>query len=202
MEMRRLAILPKTALVLGAGLLPALVSSGAAAQGGQVHCPPANTQFIFAGTDAVVSVGDAGGDVCKLRNGRTGQIFEQVLGAFTVSAPYVRGNLDKIRSLAPLQVGKTVSFTYPDGPGTADESAWRYDVTIEKQETITVPAGRFPTYVIRMVETAYGGRAKWERKWWYAPVLGYAIRFDFQTMEGSPPRYPPDKWQLVEIRTP
>ena len=197
--MRRLAIFPKAAVVLGAGLFSVIGPSGAAAQAGQVHCPPANTQFIFAGTDAVVSLGDAGAEVCKLRNGRTGQIFEQVLGAFPVSAPYVRSNLDKIRSLAPLQVGKTVSFTYPEA---ADESAWRYDVTVEKQETITVPAGRFPTYVIRMVETAYGGRAKWERKWWFAPVLGYAIRFDFQTMEGSPPRYPPDKWQLVEIRTP
>jgi hypothetical protein len=199
MEMRGLAIFSKAALVLGVGLLHGLGPSDASAQGGQVHCPAANTQFIFAGTDAVVSVADAGGDVCKLRNGRTGQIFEQVLGAFTVSAPYVRSNLDKIRSLAPLQVGKSVSFTYPEA---ADESAWRYDVAIEKQETITVPAGRFPTYVIRMVETAYGGRAKWVRKWWYAPVLGYAIRFDFQTLEGSPPRYPPDKWQLVEIRMP
>ena len=49
-----------------------------------------------------------------------------------------------LRQLFPLQTGNTASFTIlPEGVGE-----WRLTYTVHGRQTLTVPAGRFETWVI------------------------------------------------------
>lgn len=85
-------------------------------------------------------------------------------------------DLDTYATIWPLEVGKSVSFelTIP-----SKDEVWRYTNTIRVvgTETIRLPFGEVDTYVL-VVRTEGTNNSYWfERRAWYAPSIGWPIRF-------------------------
>jgi hypothetical protein len=95
-----------------------------------------------------------------------------------------------IDAIGPLEAGKTARIaaraisihTHPRNKEvTRTEAAAVTVLTVEKHETIEVPAGRFKTVVLRMeAESAPGSPAvhRVYRRYWYAPALGWYVRYE------------------------
>ena len=99
-------------------------------------------------------------------------------------------------------MGKTISFSDSGASNVGGNGAWNYTVSIEKKETVKTPADSLPSFVILQIEQTHGPGGRWERRWWYAPLVGYVVKFDFKTVHGNPPPNYPKNWELVEIRKP
>ncbi|MEO5378001.1 MAG: hypothetical protein H7832_09515 [Magnetococcus sp. DMHC-6] len=79
----------------------------------------------------------------------------------------------------PLTVGKSETFTKRyqlDGQEREHKLTW----LVEGQEEITVPAGKFNSWVILF--TARSTRSDWQsiERWWYVPEIRYYVRLDYQ----------------------
>lgn len=180
----------------------AIFPQNAVAQSGEVRCPAPKTQFRTSLGGAAESLGDVGGFVCRFKDLKTGKTAERILGAFDFETPIVKANIDKFRSLIPLQVGKSMSWSFSGASNLGGSGDWYYTISIEKYETITIPVGTLPSFVILQVEQTHAGGGRWERRWWYSSLLGHIIKFEFKTVRGNPPPNYPKNWELIEIRSP
>jgi hypothetical protein len=97
-------------------------------------------------------------------------------------AAAVQREVDK---LWPLQAGKSVSFQ-GDLPGpTAAALKFQYDVTVEKTETVNVPAGTFATFVIKWEQSAQGQPAfHGIQTLWWSPALGFPVKREIKILQG------------------
>lgn len=91
--------------------------------------------------------------------------------------------------LFPLQVGKAVSFTRR----WAGE-AWRDRIEVQTTERVTVPAGTFDTFVLLRVSEQVGGEWRAEQRTWYAPELGWVVKFEGFNNQGAG-----ERWQAVSF---
>jgi len=41
----------------------------------------------------------------------------------------------------------------------------------------------------------------WQRRYWYAPQVGYAVKFEYQAIRGNPPQNYPKDWMLTGLKT-
>jgi hypothetical protein len=100
----------------------------------------------------------------------------------------------EVESLWPLQVGKHSSTDMITQQGGRN---LRWDVV--RTETVTVPAGTFPTYVVEKRERSSDESYLANERWWYAPQLGFPVKYEQELVRGIE-RYAP--WELVSIRYP
>ena len=91
--------------------------------------------------------------------------------------------------LFPLQVGKAVTFTRR----WAGE-AWHDRIEVQGTERITVPAGTFDTFVLLRVSEQVGGAWRAEQRVWYAPKLGWVVKFEGYNNQGAG-----ERWQAVNF---
>jgi hypothetical protein len=194
--MRRLA---KAACAIG--VTTALVgATDGAAQGPRNGCPPPRTIYTFTDSSSLQALPGAAEPFCRFANLNGGQQVDLFLGAFSAASPIVQANIDGLRSLLPLQVGKTVNLARV---GSGDRS-WHATVSIEKQETVEVPVGRLACYVLLWSEPS--GQGKWDRRWWYCPSLEYAVKYTAQFevvgAGGKPSSSQPASWELMGVRVP
>ncbi|WP_299621393.1 hypothetical protein [Pelagibius sp.] len=91
--------------------------------------------------------------------------------------------------LYPLEVGKTVKFSRVWGGQT-----WRDEITVSGTERIEVPAGTFDTFVLLRQSQQEGSDWRAEQRSWYAPDLGWVVRF-----EGFNNRGTGERWQAVQF---
>ncbi|HEY9549397.1 MAG TPA: hypothetical protein VIR45_07840, partial [Kiloniellaceae bacterium] len=91
--------------------------------------------------------------------------------------------------LFPLQIGKAVSFTRR----WAGE-AWRDRIEVLDRERITVPAGTFDTFVLLRVSEQVNGDWRAEQRTWYAPELGWVVKFEGYNNKGAG-----ERWQAVSF---
>jgi hypothetical protein len=88
----------------------------------------------------------------------------------------------KGRSAQRLGVAATAPFLTADVAGILT-------VAVERRETITVPAGRFETIVIRsdttLEEVGMGNRATVSARIWFAPALGWPVKKHQLTASGA-----------------
>ena len=113
----------------------------------------------------------------------------------------------KIRSLHPLAPGKSVEFDISGPVARGGSAAIHNVVKVLRAETVQVPAGRFETLVVEWNErnlsqgSRSAGTASWIRTYWYAPSLGFVVKFDYRE-EGpvTPQRNQP--WELKSISRP
>lgn len=91
--------------------------------------------------------------------------------------------------LFPLQIGKAVSFTRR----WAGE-AWRDRIEVQATERVTVPAGTFDTFVLLRVSEQVGGEWQAEQRTWYAPELGWVVKFEGFNNQGAG-----ERWQAVSF---
>jgi hypothetical protein len=110
--------------------------------------------------------------------------------------PKVRGNDEvaaAINQLFPLEVGKTVeAWVY-----NADW-AWQLQWKVTRRESIATPAGRFDAWLIEHTETAIGSGYIGRADTWYAPAIGWNVRYKSWTE--TPPGGTPSEWQLTAAR--
>jgi hypothetical protein len=187
---------------LSGALATACSTAAVAQQPAVIRCPEAGTTLRFsAGEGAIVSVGEVGGAVCRYRSQKTQREFNRFL-IFDMSSKLYEDNIDDLRTLSPLEVGKSVSLTHSGLSNHGRNKAWNITFTVEKFETVTVLVGRLPAYVIVRDERSTSGHGRWLRRLWYSPVVGYAVKFEFETLAGDPPDPHPRNWELVEIKQP
>ena len=110
--------------------------------------------------------------------------------------PDVQGNeaaFAAVDSLWPLAPGKTAQATVRNADGV-----WQFTWTVRGRERISVPAGTFDAWAIEQTERAVGGRYVGRSVSWYAPQVGWNVRY-FDRVE-SDPRAPRSEWQLERAR--
>jgi hypothetical protein len=171
-----------------------------AAQSSAAQCPAPTTIYTFTDSSSVQALAGAPGPFCRFVNLNSGQQVDLFLGAFAASSPIVQANIDVLKSLLPLQVGKTVSLakTGPDG------KAWQATISVEGHETIRVPVGQLSCFVLLWTEPS--GTGKWNRRWWYCPSLGYPVKYTAQFevvgANGRISSSSPTSWELAGVRVP
>lgn len=165
-----------------------------------IRCPDIGTKLRFStSNDMLEVVQDLGGGVCRYRNTTTQREFSRFLTLDATSKIFAP-NLEKLAALSPLQVGKSVSIPYSGADNRNGDGAWDITISIEKFETVKVPVGDLPTYVILRDDHSFGSAGRWQYRWWYSPALGYAVQFEFLTLRGNPPPTYPKDWKLVGIQ--
>jgi hypothetical protein len=182
------------------GLLAIAWSTAAVAQQPvEIRCPDIGTKLRFSTSGSMLEViQDLGGGVCRYRNPTTNREFTRFLTLDTTS-PIFSPNLERLATLNPLEVGKSVSIPYSGPANRGGDGAWDITISVEKFETVKVPIGNLPAYVILQDERSFGTQGRWLRRWWYSPVIRYAVQFEFVTLRGSPPTPYPQNWQLTEV---
>jgi hypothetical protein len=163
-------------------------------------CPAPGTIYTFSDSSSIQALPGAGVPFCRFASLNDGQQVDLFLGAFSAASPIVQANIDVLKSLLPLQVGKTVHLARV---GLGDRS-WQATVLIEKQETVQVPVGRLVCFVLLWSEPS--GQGKWERRWWYCPSLEYAAKYTAQfevvSAGGKALSSQPASWELMGVRVP
>lgn len=166
-----------------------------AAAGATFAPPPVGTRLytsvggyydVLAIEDMTISVTNASGAILVLFGG--------------VFIPWIDSDFDreKIEALWPLQVGKSTRVIQ-----VRDKSAWQNDFTVAATERITTPAGTFETYRIENVSQGIGNSPNIfhiKRKYWYAPDVGYFVKYDQEQTSGNPVSDKP--WELIRAVKP
>lgn len=91
--------------------------------------------------------------------------------------------------LFPLEAGKAVSFTRRWAG-----QAWRDRIEVTGTERVSVPAGTFDTFVLLRVSEQVDSDWRAEQRTWYAPALGWVVKFEGYNNQGSG-----ERWQAVSF---
>jgi len=171
-----------------------------AQEAAEIRCPANGTMLRFSTSrDMLEVVGDLGGGICRYRNATSQREYDRFL-ALDAKSKIFAPNLDKLRMLNPLQVSKSVDIPHSGASVTGSDGAWDITISVEKYETVKVPVGDLPAFVILQDERSFGGNGHWQRRWWYSPIVHYAVQFEFAMFGGSPPPNYPRNWKLVELK--
>ena len=178
-----------------AGLLPGASTAGAEIAEGQVapfRVLPEGTFMVWENLDTGEKVQGVVGRthgliVSWIWEGRSFSSFAHIcMDCVAAGVPPDGGVLGQ---LFPLQVGKAVTFTRR----LAGE-AWRDRIEVLTTEQVTVPAGTFDTYVLLRVSEQVRGDWRAEQRTWYAPELGWVVKFEGYNNKGGG-----ERWQAVNF---
>lgn len=97
-----------------------------------------------------------------------------------------------LAELYPLQVGKGIRFTRRRG-----DIELKDDILVTATERLTVPAGSFDTFLVRRRSETADGSWWAEQRNWYAPALGWVVKFEGKTSDGRI-----QSWHLLRWRAP
>lgn len=183
------------------GVIAIACSTAAFAQeAAEIRCPAVGTKLRFSTSrDMLEAVQDLGGGVCRYRNTTSQREYDRFL-TLDAKSKIFAPNLDKLRMLGPLQVGKSVDISHSGASVTGSDGAWGITISVEKYETVKVPVGDLPAFVILQDERTFSGNGHWQRRWWYSPIVRYAVQFEFVMLGGNPPPNYPRNWKLVELK--
>lgn len=176
-----------------------LLPAGMAAQAGAPDAEPAPFTALPEGTAMVWENMDTGkkveGVVGRTRGlivswvweGRTFYSFAHIcMDCVAAGVPPDGGVLGQ---LFPLQVGKAVSFTRRWAG-----QAWHDRIEVLDREAVTVPAGTFDTFVLLRVSEQADSDWRAEQRTWYAPELGWVVKFEGYNNKGTG-----ERWQAVSF---
>jgi hypothetical protein len=164
------------------------------------HLSPASgTQIRWSDGGNVEAVNDLGAGMCRFKDRRNGKIFDKMIGAILPAVALLQPHMNELRSLVPLAVGKSVSWQHTGADDKGANVTWTITVAVEKYETVETPAGTWPCFVILQREQILSGTGRFERRWWYSPDVGYAVKFEYVTAQGHPPVRTPANTYVVEI---
>jgi hypothetical protein len=100
------------------------------------------------------------------------------------------GAKHELDGLWPLRVGNRVEFRNPDANAPNYLSRRDYDesFSVLRQEPVTVPAGRFDTFVIEWRETGLSQVSRSDAivTQWYAPGTGYVVKSAVKMLDQDP----------------
>jgi hypothetical protein len=159
------------------------------------YSPPPVGSVIQTSAGTYTVTANNGYDVVLQKDAKAGGGFTTLHGLWMQepdnTSSYSRS---EVESLWPLQVGRRASTDMITQQGGHN---LRWDVP--RTETVTVPAGTFPTYVIEKRERSSDDSYLATERWWYAPQLGFPVKYEQELVRGIDRRAP---WELVSIRYP
>ena len=184
----------RASVLLGILLVFGSVAHESAAQPADIHCPKPGTRLTYSNGGRIEAVSDQGNYVCRFRNMATQTTFDRFFGAFVPTGPHAA----QIRSLAPFEVGHKIRYTNSGADVLGGDGVWFHDVSIERFENVVTVAGTFSAYVIldddQTIQSSHG---RWQQRFWYSPEVGHVVKFEYQTLNGSPPPNYPKNWELT-----
>ena len=101
----------------------------------------------------------------------------------------------ELQALWPLKPGNKATDLYSR---IYDQKGSRFDVTVDRFETITVPAGTFDAAVIKVEETAVKGFAHETAIYWYAYQIGMTVKLKTE-LAGKTHASEPD-WEATILK--
>ena len=167
------------------------------------RCPEPGTVMIFSEGSSLTFTGQEG-LMCRARTNKGG-LVSQFLGLTAPAADLEKSHGER---LFPWRIGNQVDFmtsgTTANATGdianVAKDLYYDNSVKVVGQETLATPAGAFDTFVIEWHRQV---RGRWLGAWattvWFAPKLGYWIKFKFETRQGSGPE---TSFELASIAAP
>jgi len=174
---------------------PVVVAQPTALPSPAPYTPPPVGSVIQTSAGTYTVTGSSGYDLVLQKDARAGGGFTTQHALFQEepenTASYSRR---EVEGLWPLQVGKRGSTDMVTQSGGRN---LRWEVV--RTETITVPAGTFATYVIEKRERSSDDQFQATERWWYAPQLGYPVKYEQELVRGIDKRAP---WELASIRYP
>jgi hypothetical protein len=178
----------------------ACCTAASAQEAAEIRCPDVGTKLRFSTSpDMLEVVRDLGGGVCRYRNATSQREYDRFL-TLDAKSKIFQPNIDKLKALSPLQVGKHISVPHSGASNLGSDGAWDITIAVEKFEVVKGPVGDLPAFVILQDERSFGGNGHWQRRWWYSPIVHYAVQFEFATLSGNPPSPYPRNWKLVELK--
>jgi hypothetical protein len=114
----------------------------------------------------------------------------------------VEPNAEKIRSLAPFQVGRKITFQSSGASVRGTDGSWFYEVSIERFEKVTTEAGTFSAFVILWSEKTFARNGLWQSRYWYSPDVNHTVKFEYFAIRGNPPPNYPKNWELTAYTSP
>jgi hypothetical protein len=164
-------------LLAYAAICGVLAVASARAQDVPLGCPQAGTVIKIPGGELRFS--GANGAYCNFTNMR-GEPASR-LNIFAADGTEFGNRLGgKLGALWPLKVGAKLDLSYEARGGT-----WYFTFEVLRRERVTVPAGSFDSIVIAQTEKGSGeNNFHGVRTYWYAPEVGYFVKFDTQIVTG------------------
>jgi predicted aspartyl protease len=167
------------------------------------RCPEPGTVMTFSEGSSLTFTSQEG-LLCRARTNKGG-LVSQFLG-LTVPASDLEQNHGE--RLFPWRVGNQVDFmtsgTTANSTGvlvdTIKEAYYDNTVKVVGQEKLATPAGSFDTFVVEWHRQV---RGRWLGAWattvWFAPELGYWIKFKHETRQGYGPE---TSFEIASIAVP
>jgi hypothetical protein len=184
----------RASVFFGVLLVAGSIAIPSAAKSGEIHCPTPGTQFTYSDGGRIEAVSDQGNYVCRFKSLKTQKTFDRLLGGFVPTGPYQ----EKIRSLAPFEVGHKISYRNSGPDVLGGDGFWFHDVSIERFEQVATPAGTFSAFVIldddQSIQSSHG---RWQHRYWYSPDVSHVVKFEYLTLQGAPPPKYPHNWELT-----
>ena len=156
----------------------------------EFHCPKSGTVIEYTGTGGTIVFGGADGMWCTgtLEKGQSWRRYAVLAGADASWSGFIENHVERIW---PLQLGKEIRFTFQgrssrvSGGVDADTPFWYAErIVVARKEKLTVPAGTFDTWVIGDHQDVSRGRVVALRTYWYAPEIGFAIKYNYHITQG------------------
>jgi hypothetical protein len=137
---------------------------------------------------------DADGMTCRF-TAANGQDHWRWGGFFSV------GQLQKERGgelarLWPLEVGKSIDVVWSE-----QGRRWDYTYTVLRREPLNVGGTTFDTFVVEHRDSSHGDAYLAYTRFWYAPVVGAYIKYEFQLVNGTIGTLPKN-WVATEVKLP
>jgi hypothetical protein len=93
-----------------------------------------------------------------------------------------RIELEKYLALWPLQVGNSTELLRTHNE---DGRRWRHRISVVRTETISLPFGAVDTFVLEEIVSAEVGPWKGFSTSWFAPSIGWTVRYEARDSEGK-----------------
>jgi hypothetical protein len=191
----------RASILIGILLLLTVDAPVAGAESNRPRCPARGAQYTFSDGTNIEAAGEQGDNICRFKNLKTQATFDRLLGSFSPTNKLVKANAEKFQSLASLEVGQKIAFDNSGADVRGADGVWFYEVSIERSEKVATAAGTFPAFVILYDEQSpQGTRGHWQRRFWYAPDVGYAVKFEYLMLHGVPSLNYPKNWELTAFK--
>lgn len=85
-------------------------------------------------------------------------------------------SVEKIPPLWPLEVGKETSW---ESVGFSPYDNWQFTARTVREDTVSVPAGQFQTFVFEIVEEGRNRNIyRGVETYWFAPRIGFPVKYE------------------------
>lgn len=161
--------------------LTLLASPAMAQETFQHRCPDAGTHITL-NDGTALSFTRSEGLTCFYRTPGNSEERGWYASVFSAGFSYAKDYRTEIAKLWPARVGNRVTFQPMDG----GMQGWQVDLVIREKTKVTVPAGTFDVLVIDYItEGIRSNFHKSTRRFWYAPEVGFHIKYEPILERGS-----------------